>query len=131
MKRGEIITVDAAKMNLFLAAVLSELKRRNYKLKFKRETTCLYCFELDDWIMPENFMVDESYYFEEIFNPGADRMLYAISLSTGGKGFLIDTCNVYMDNISIEMIQKLKPDDLIKTSTKKKPIKLMNEIFAC
>jgi len=125
-----MVTVDTVNMSLFLTEAVSELQRRDYKLKFKRETTCLYCFELKDWITPENFIVDESYYFGEIFNPDADRMLYAISLSTGGKGFLIDTCNVYMDNISIEMIQKLKSDDLINTSAMKKPIKLMNEIFA-
>lgn len=57
--------------------------------------------------MPENFTVDESYYFEEMINPDADRMLYAISLLHGGKGFLIDTSNVYMDNISREMAQRL------------------------
>jgi hypothetical protein len=52
----------------------------------------------------ENFNVDEPYYFEEIETPDADRMLYAISLSQGVKVFLIDTRNVYMDNISREMI---------------------------
>jgi hypothetical protein len=40
-------------------------------------------------------------------------MLYAISLSQRGKGLLIDTCNVYMDTISPEMMQKLKLNKII------------------
>ena len=102
------MTIDiTADRDLRIAAMLNELKRKGYKLKFTREAACIYCFEWQQWIMPANFMVDESYYFEETMNPDADRMLYAISLSQGGKGFLIDTCNVYMDNISPEMTQRL------------------------
>jgi len=79
---------------------------------FNREATCLYCHQLEEWIPPENFIVDESYYFEEIESPDADRMLYAISLSQGIKGFLVDTCGVYTDNISPAMVQKLKLNEL-------------------
>ena len=89
---------------------LDNLKRNGYKLKFRREAICLYCFELHEWIMPENFTVDEYYHFESILNPDAERILYAISLSDGFKGFLIDTCNAYMDNISSDMVEKLKLD---------------------
>lgn len=70
-----------------ITKLLNVLKRRGYKLEFRREATCIYCFELHAWIMPEDFMVDESYYFEEIVNPDTDRMLYAISLSQEKKGF--------------------------------------------
>lgn len=87
---------------------LTELKRKNYKLTFRREATCLYCFELHQWIVPENFTVDEFYYFEETSHPDAERMLYAISLSGGAKGFLVDACSVYTDNISPEMRERLK-----------------------
>jgi hypothetical protein len=86
---------------------LSELSRKGYQLKFRRECAWLYCVEHRQWIMPEDITVDESFYFQEILNPDADRMLYAISLVEGVKGFLIDTCTVYMDNISHEMMRKL------------------------
>jgi hypothetical protein len=94
--------------NLTIKHVLNELGIRQYKLEFRREAAWLYCDELHLQIMPENFSVDASYYFEEIETPDADRMLYAISLSNEVKGFLIDTCNVYMDNISPEMMEKLE-----------------------
>jgi hypothetical protein len=90
-----------------LANVLNELKKNHYKLELRREATCLYCEELQEWIAPGEFNIDESYYFQETDTPDADRMLCAISLSRGGKGFLIDSCNVYTDNISDEMTQKL------------------------
>jgi hypothetical protein len=91
-----------------ITETLNELKRKEYKLRFRREATCLYCNELLQWVVSENFNVDEPYYFEEIETPDADRMLYAISLSQGVKGFLIDTCNVYMENTSPEMMEKIK-----------------------
>ena len=56
--------------------------------------------------MPEDFKVDQYYYFEDILNPDAERIVYAISFS-GEKGFLIEACNVYTDNISPVMEQKL------------------------
>ena len=84
--------------------------------------------------MPANFKVDESYYFEVLTDPDADRMLYAISLSQGGKGLLIEVCNVYMDNISPEMMLQLKlnitrsdRNDLSNAGKMKKPVRLINE----
>jgi hypothetical protein len=87
---------------------LAELKKNGYQLSFRREATCIYCFELGKYFMPEDFVVDESYFLEDTLNPDEDRILYAISLVNGGLGYLIDACNVYSDNISYEMEQKLK-----------------------
>ena len=99
---------NTANNDWVITEVLNKLKREKYKLNFRREATCLYCFQWHQWIRPEDFAVDKYYYFEDILNPDAERMLYAISLSRRGKGFLIDACNVYVDNISPEMMQKLK-----------------------
>src|SRR5688572_13148645 len=105
MKRNQIAIDEMVNKDWIITETLSILQRKKYKLKLRREAACLYCFELQKLIMPKDFTVDESYYFEVTFNPDADRMLYAISLSQGLKGFLIDTCNVYTDNISQEMQQ--------------------------
>jgi hypothetical protein len=91
-----------------ISQTLARLRNQGYQLGFRREATCIYCFELQERIMPEDFTVDESYYFEDVVNPDADRILYAISLSKGRRGFLIDACNAYSDNISYEMEQKLQ-----------------------
>jgi len=109
-----MLTGTVADRNAAITNALKELKRKDYRRMFRREATCLYCHELDEWIMPENFTVDDSYYFGEVENPDADRVLYAISLSQNVKGFLIDTCNVYMDNISHEMMEKLRWYEMIE-----------------
>lgn len=106
MEESEFIVQN--QMTQVISETLAELKRRDYKARFRREATCLYCFELDEWVMPEDFSVDHSYSFQATANPDADRVLYAISFSEGRKGFLIDTCNVYSDNISPELMQKLQ-----------------------
>ena len=93
---------------MILQETLAEIKSRGYQLRFRREATCLYCIELNRWITPDNFFVDEHYYFEDVSNMDRDRVLYAISLLQGLKGFLVDTCFVYEDNISAEMSQKLR-----------------------
>ena len=137
MKRNKVVINNAVDGDWVITEMLNILKRKEYNLKLRREATCLYCFELQKMIMPKDFTVDESYYFEVTFNPDADRVLYAISLSQGLKGFLIDTCNVYADNISHEMVQKLKLDkiksrknDLAKAGKMKKQVKLVNEALA-
>jgi hypothetical protein len=91
-----------------LSETLADLKNRGYQLEFRREATCLYCIGLSIWITPDSFIVDEYYHFEDVSNVDGDRILYAISSLQGLKGFLVDTCFVYEDNISPEMIQKLK-----------------------
>ncbi|HTE23915.1 hypothetical protein [Flavitalea sp.] len=91
-----------------IGEIVAGLKTRGYQLKFRRETTCVNCIELNRWIMPDSFMVDEYYHFEDTLNTDRDRTLYAISSIDGLKGFLIDACFVYEDNISPEMTQKLQ-----------------------
>src|SRR5687767_3106939 len=108
MKRDQVSIDNTPNNEWVITEVLNKLKRKEYKLIFRREATCLYCFQLQEWIKQEDFTVDKYYYFEDILNPDAERVLYAISLSQGEKGFLIDTCNVYVDNISPGMMEKLK-----------------------
>src|SRR5215813_4210820 len=111
MKSNRVL-IDATNKDWVIAEVLSKLKRQHYKLRLRRETACLYCLQSNEWIGPPDFTVDKYYYFEDILHPDSERMLYAISLPQNRKGFLIDTCNVYIDNISAEMMQKLKLDKI-------------------
>ena len=137
MKKDQMAIDNTANREWVIIDVLNQLKRKGYKLNFRRETLSLYCFQLNERIQPEDFMVDKYYYFEDILNPDAERVLYAISLLQGGKGFLIDTCNVYTDNISPDMMEKLKwnktrsrKNDLTNVAKMKKPLKLINEALS-
>ncbi len=102
------MSIYAAGNGLVSVDVLNKLREKEYKLEFRREASCIYCDALQQWILPADFKVDEWYYFGETAMPDADRMLYAISVLHGPKGFLIDACNAYMDNISPDMLKKLR-----------------------
>ena len=107
IKSTQMVFDYIAIRNQAIADVLSKLRERNYAFRFRRDAMSLYCFELNRLVRPDEFKVDEFFRFEVVFNPDADRILFAISLSEGEKGFLIDACNVYTDNISVEMTRKL------------------------
>lgn len=91
-----------------ISGIVADLRSRGYELKFRREATCLNCIELSCLITPDSFSVDEYYHFEDTSNTDRERILYAVSSIQGLKGFLVDACFVYEDNISLEMEQKLK-----------------------
>ncbi len=137
MKIDQSAMTKTGNKDRIIFETLTKLKRREYTLKFTRVATCLYCFQLNDWIKPEDFKLDGYYYFEDILNPDEERIIYAISLSGGLKGFLIDTCDVYTDNISPVMMQKLKlnkiksrKNDLANAGKRKKADKLSNKALA-
>lgn len=91
-----------------LQKTLAQLKELGYQVKFRREATCLYNSELNWWIFPDSFMVDEYHHVSEGDSPDGERTVYAISTTDGIKGYLVDACFVYEDNISLEMIRKLE-----------------------
>lgn len=91
-----------------IIARITELKSRGYRLRFRREATCINCIEPGFILTPENFNVDEYYHFEDPSNTDTERVLYAVSSLKGLKGILVDACFVYEDNISPEMAEKLK-----------------------
>ena len=97
-----------------VSKTVADLKEKGYQHLFRREATCLYCMELNWWITPDSFVVDEYYHFEDKTNPDADRTIYAISTTEGVNGFLIDSCLAYEDNISPEMNEKLKFEYLLE-----------------
>jgi hypothetical protein len=105
MKQSAYLTQN--ELTKALMEKLKELKSKGYELEFRRVATCIYCLEWQQWIMPAHFIVDDAHYFEGVLDPNADRLLYAISLSRGGRGFLIDSCTVYRDNIGLKMVHRL------------------------
>ncbi len=98
--------------------LIQDLKKRGYQSRFRREATCLYCIELKSWILPDGFIVNESYHFADDSNPDVERTIYAISTIQGYNGFLVDTCLVYEDNISPDMRKKLDWDPEISGNCK-------------
>lgn len=69
---------------------LVELAALGYQLSFRRNPTFIYCLET------------------QVRNPDCDRIIYAITLTDGRKGYIIDASSVYTGNTSIEMEQKFQ-----------------------
>ena len=92
------------------ADALTAFIDKGYKQTFRREPGRLYCIELYRWIAPDQFTVDESWYFEAAAKPDTNRLVYAISTGDGLKGILVDSWGAYADNISPEMFEKLGLD---------------------
>jgi hypothetical protein len=67
------------------------------------------CKSLDLQLMPEEFEIDEFYRFEGMTDPADSAVIYAISSLMGNlKGVIIDAYGVYAENISPELLDKLK-----------------------
>ena len=90
-----------------LMDALTDLKDRGYSFDFKKEFSSLYCQELNLWIEPEKFNVDEYYRFEEDSDPDDNSIIYAISSIHGVRGVLIDAYGVYAESVSFDMARRL------------------------
>ncbi len=108
LAKKQVMQMHSIQSLELLGEIVADLRRRGYELKFRREAACLNCIELSCLVTPDSFSVDECYHFEDASNTDRERMLYAVSSIQGLKGFFVDACLVYEDNISPEMLQKLQ-----------------------
>jgi hypothetical protein len=92
-----------------LTEAVSDLGKRGYEFDFSLSQDGIECKSLDLLLMPEEFEIDEFYRFEGMTDPADSAVVYAISSPVGNlKGVLIDAYGVYAENISAELLAKLK-----------------------
>lgn len=92
-----------------LSGALADLEQRGYEYDFNLTDDSIECKALDLKLMPEEFEIDEFYRFEGMTDPGDSSVVYAISSVVGNlKGVLVDAYGAYAENISAELIDKLK-----------------------
>ncbi|WP_316838907.1 phosphoribosylpyrophosphate synthetase [Pedobacter gandavensis] len=92
-----------------LTDAVSDLEKRGYEYDFILAPDCIECKAIDLQLMPEEFEIDEVYRFEGMTDPGDSAVIYAISSPVGNlKGVLIDAYGVYAENVSPELLDKLK-----------------------
>jgi len=92
-----------------LTAAVEDLDKRGYEYDFVLAQDCIECKSLDLQLMPEEFEIDEFYRFEGMTDPADSAVIYAISSPVGNlKGVLIDAYGVYAENVSPELLTKLK-----------------------
>ena len=92
-----------------LSEAIGGLKKLGYTEDFNLQSNCLECQNGKYLIEPDDFKVDALYRFEGMSDPADSSILYAISSGKYGlKGILVDAYGTYAEEISNEMLQKLK-----------------------
>lgn len=92
-----------------MTAAVADLEQRGYEYDFNLADDSIECKALDLRLMPEEFEIDEFYRFEGMTDPADSSVIYAISSPVGNlKGVLIDAYGAYSENISPELLDKLK-----------------------
>ena len=67
---------------------LLDLQSKGYKQVFRRGKSTVYCLELNLWLTPGQFSVDEYYHFEQMYIPDAGRVVFAITSVVTAAEFL-------------------------------------------
>ncbi|WP_158799484.1 phosphoribosylpyrophosphate synthetase [Pedobacter sp. L105] len=92
-----------------LTEAVSDLGKRGYEYDFTLAQDCIECKSLDLQLMPEEFEIEEFYRFEGMTDPDDSAVIYAISSPVGNlKGVIIDAYGAYAENVSPELLDKLK-----------------------
>ena len=92
-----------------LSEAISALKEQGYSEDLNLEDNCLECIAGKQKLMPDDFVIDKSFRFDVDEDPSDQSVLYAISSPKHGiKGLLVNGYGVYSDDMTNEMLEKLK-----------------------
>lgn len=93
-----------------LIEALSDLKKEGYVEDFNLKQNCLECRDGEYRIFHNEFEIDNYFRFEdEDSSPDSSSILYAISSEKYGlKGTLINSFSIYSNDLTDEMLNKLK-----------------------
>lgn len=92
-----------------LSEAISALKKQGYSEDLNLKSNCLECLAGKKRIEPGEFTIDKSFRFDVDEDPSDQAMLYAISSPKHSlKGLLVNGYGVYSDDLTNEMLEKLK-----------------------
>lgn len=92
-----------------LSEAIAALKKQGYTEDFNLKSNCLECIAGKKTIEPGEFNIDKSFRFDVDEDPSDQAMLYAISSQKHNlKGLLVNGYGVYSDDLTNEMLEKLR-----------------------
>lgn len=92
-----------------LSEAINALRAQGYTEDFNLKQNCLACLSGGHEIAPGDFIIDKSFRFDVDEDPSDQAMLYAISSSKHAlKGVLVSGYGIYSEELSNEMLDKLK-----------------------
>ena len=92
-----------------MVEAINALRNQNYVEDFNLKQNCLECRNGEFKVFANEFEIDKFFRFEGDSNPDDSSILYAISSDKHGlKGLLVNAYGVYSEEITDEMLEKLK-----------------------
>jgi hypothetical protein len=92
-----------------LSEAITALKKQGYSEDLNLSGSCLECIAGHKKISPAEFTIDKSFRFDVDEDPSDQAVLYAISSEKHHlKGLLVNGYGVYSDDMTNEMLEKLK-----------------------
>lgn len=92
-----------------LSQAITALKIQGYTEDFNLKENCLECIAGTKELLTHEFEIDKSFRFDVNEDPADQAVLYAISSAMHHiKGLLVNGYGIYSDQISNNMLDKLK-----------------------
>jgi hypothetical protein len=92
-----------------LTEAIAALKLQGYSTDFNLQENSIVCSTGKHELFATDFVIDKSFRFDVDENPADQTVLYAISsVSQHVKGILINAVGIYSDDVSNELLEKLK-----------------------
>lgn len=91
-----------------LSEAVNDLMKRGYTHNFNIICDAIECRDISLKLSPGDFEITEFYRFEGESDPGDEEIVYAIESAGGVKGILVNAYGVYADELSEELVEKLK-----------------------
>lgn len=89
-----------------VSEAITAFRERGFTLDFNLEENCLVCNSQK--FMPDDFEIVDVFRYEGNSDPADEAAVYAIESGNNVKGILVTSYGVYSDNMSSELLAKLK-----------------------
>ena len=88
---------------------INALRKQGYVEDFNLQEQCIECRGGGFRLFHDEFEIDKYFRFEGESNPSDSAILYAVSAKNSDlKGILVNGYGIYSDDVTDEMIEKLK-----------------------
>jgi hypothetical protein len=89
-----------------ITEAIQQLRERGYTEDFNLEENCIVCRAQK--LSPAEFEIMDVYRYEGNSDPDDEAAVYAIESKSGLKGILVTSYGAYTDEMSAELLEKLK-----------------------
>ncbi len=89
-----------------VSEAINELRKKGYTKDFNLEENCIVCHP--EKFSHDEFEITEVYRYEGNTDPADEATVYAIQARSGAKGILVNGYGASTDNMTTEILKKLR-----------------------